>query len=578
MQEQDRTNVERKLKMKTKKKCKVFVLVMLLFVILQACGKNSSVPEEPDWRDRYGMSANGIVTPEPESPPVTKKPTGDDLPSIDLPYPTPLPMREFVPEEGQVELVLWMFGSHEMHLDDHMLAELNYILQQRGCSFYLTKKVEPAEVKVDQISRWQEALDAGEQVDLIYLGNEDINIAYKAYGNTAVIRAITGGYLLSFSDYPETEAKERLLAAYPEEYWKLCSFQGENYGVSNTVSSLSKQKRYLLFNLDAAEQAGIEVPEELDIWNLDELLSQAEAAGVPGFSWSDVLETCGIKNLKCGLYVKVSEDGSYRIINPLEDEELLSLWDKLYYYVEQGWEGDTLTLDRLPLIMCKIGNDESWEGERFRIGSETENRLVRVKVYEEVERIFVEGSYIEMLGIHSGSEHKEEALELLSLMHGDEEIVQLLRYGIEGVHYKWGEEGLEDVMTSELVIHEHGGVIDEKKWSSPESLSFGNQLMYVEMDETLGKENREEEWYAGCADIKWIPYMEEFDEEQKKVADTIKFITFVIFPNGGFLDKSTFMITIDKNYKAEIEKLRTDFAEAGYNELAEEINKKYGLE
>ncbi len=556
---------------------RLLVMIMLYILVLQACTKPVPLPAEPDWRDRYGMSANGTVTPEPESPPVTKKPTGNDFSSIELPYPTPLPMREFVPEEGQVELVLWMFGSHEDKLDDHMLAELNYILQERGCSFYLTKKVEPAEVKLGQISRWQEALDVGEQVDLIYLGNEDDGIAYREYGNTAIIRAIMGGYLLPFSEYPETEAKERLLAAYPEDYWKLCSFQGENYGVSNSVSAYIKRKDYILFNLDAAEQAGIAPPEELDIWNLDELLSQAEAAGVPGFSWSNALDICGIKNLDCGLYVKFSEDGSYRIINPLEDEELLSLWDKLYYYMEQGWRGDTVTLDRLPLIICRSGTDRHWEGERFRIGSDTENRFVRVKVYEELERIFVEGSYIEMLGIHSGSEHKEEALELLSLMHGDEEIVQLLRYGIEGVHYKWGEEGVEDVMTSELEVLKHGYAIDEKKWRSPGSSSFGNLLMYVEMDRMLGKESKEEEWYASCVDIKWVPYMEEFDEEQKKAADTIKFITYVIFPNGGFGNESSFLITIGKNYKNELEKLRTAFAEAGYNELAEEINEKYGL-
>jgi len=553
------------------------LFLFLLLITLQACGKNSSVPEELDWRDQYSHLTNVPVTPEPESPPVTKKPTGIDVSSVELDYPTPLPMREFVPEEGQVELVLWMFGSYEDNLDDHMLAELNYILQKRGYSFYLTKKVEPAEVKPGQISRWQEALDAGEQVDLVFLGGVNDGIAYKEYGNTTIIRAITGGYLLPFSEYPETEAKERLLAEYPEEYWKLCSFQGENYGVSNSVATLIKQNGYLLFNLDAAEKVGIEPPEELDVLNLDELLSQAEEAGIPGVEWSNALEYCGIEHLNCGLYVKVSGDGSYRIINPLEDEELLSLWDKLYYYMEQGWKGVALTPEKVPLIMCKIGNDESWEGDRFRVRCDTEDCFVRVKVYEEFERILVEGSYNQILGIHSGSEHKEEALELLSLMHGDEEIVQLLRYGIEGVHYKWGEEGLEDVMTSELEIHENWCVTDNKTWSSPGNSSFGNLLMYVEMDKKLGKGNKEEEWCAEFADVKWIPYMEEFDVEQKKVADTIKYITYVIFPNGGVSNKSTYLVSIGKNYKAEIEELRTAFAEAGYNELAEEINEKYGM-
>lgn len=363
------------------KRRKLLTTIVLCLLVLQACTKPIPVPEEPDWRDRYGMSANETVTPEPTTPEPTptKNPVESPFSTIELPYPTPLPMREFVPEERQVELVLWMFGSHEDYLDNHMLAELNYILQERGCSFYLTKKVEPAKVMLGQISQWQETLDAGEQVDLIYLGNEDDGIAYREYGNTAIIRAITEGYLLPFSEYPETEAKERLLAAYPEEYWKLCSFKGENYGVSNSVASMIKQKTCLMLNLDAAEKAGIEPPEELDIINLDNLLSQAEEAGIPGVEWSNALEYCGIENLNCGLYVKYAEDGSYRIINPLEDEELLSLWDKLYYYMEQGWKGVALTPEKVPLVMCKIGNDESWEGERFRVRCDTEDCFVRVK-------------------------------------------------------------------------------------------------------------------------------------------------------------------------------------------------------
>ena len=570
-------------------KKRVVAFLLLFCLAATACSKPAEkpaeVPEENDWRDRYGTTLDGTVTPEPDKPTKNPKPTGFDVSSIKLPYPTPLPMREFVPEEGQVELVLWMFGSHDDILDDHIVAELNYILQQRGCSFYLSKRIEPTEVKVAQVSLWQEALDSGEKIDLIFLGREDNGVAYKQYGNTAVIRAITGGYLLPFSEYPETEAKERLLSAYPEDYWRLCSFKGENYGVSNAVSRYFIQRKwYLMLNLDAAEQAGIEVPEKLDVLNLDDLLMQAADAGIPGMEGMDELAYCGIEPLRSGLYVKRVQDGEYKIINPLEDKDLLALWDAQYRYVENGLAGmDSYALGEIPLILYEYGSYKDWDGDRFCMRSEEGRISARVKVYEESERFLVEGDYNELLGISSSTQHKEEAVELLSLMHGDEEIVQLLRYGIEGVHYRFGEEGLEEITTSEIEMHEWGHSMPTKTWETPGSATFGdlfgNSLMYVELDERFGRPNMEEEWYAGMADIELIPYLEDFSEEQKEVQEKVREVTFLVGVHGnGISDISGHLILLKPDYKAQIEALRLAFTEAGYNELAKEVNEAHGLE
>ncbi len=573
-------------KAKRKKSGKILMVCTILFSFcISACSKPvekpAEVPEETDWRERYGLTAGGTVTPESAKPTGAVNPNGQKDPLKDLPYPTTIPKREFVPKEGQVELVLWLFGQHERYLDDHMVAELNHILQERGCSFYLSKRIEPVEVRVGQISLWQEALDAGETVDLIFLGSEDIGLAYKEYGNTAVLRAITGGYLLPFSQYPETEAKERLLSAYPEDYWRLCSFQGENYGVSNAVSNYCiKQKDCLMLNLDAAEQAGIEIPEELDILNLDELLKQAEEAGIPGMSSSvSELDYCGLEPLFSGLYVKYLQNGEYKIVNPVEDEELLALWDTQYRYKEKGWGGfDYYSAGELPLILREYVSDKNWDGERFRARSEKGTLSARVKIYEETERFFVEANYNQILGISSSSLHKEEALELLSLMHGDEEIVQLLRYGLEGVHYRIGEDGLEDITSCEIVEHEHGRRIRTGTWRAPGEHSFGNCLMYVELDERLGKKNPEQ-WYEDMADIELIPYLEEFTKEQRKIQEKIREVTYLVGVNGnGISDIATYLILMKPDYKAQIEKLRTAFAEAGYNELAKEVNEAYGLE
>ena len=377
------------------KKSSVFIWIMLVSFVFSACSKLTVPSEETDWREQYGTTINSTVTETPAKPTATVEPTNKpgeiDFSSFELPYPTPLPVREFVPEDDQVELVLWMFESQEEFLDDHIVAELNHILQERGYDFYLTKRMEPAENKVGQISRWQETLDSGESVDLIFLGSEDGGMAYREYGNTAIVRAITGGYLLPFSEYPETEAKERLLSAYPEAYWRLCSFQGENYGVSNAVSNCVKRKSYLMLNLDAAEAAGIEIPEELDILNLDVLLRQAEEAGIPGMDVMDELTYCSLEPLSSGLYIKYLQNGEYKVVNPVEDEELLALWDAQYRYKENGWGGmDSYSTGEIPLILFASVTDENWDGERFFTNSEKGEISARMKIYEEKERFLVE--------------------------------------------------------------------------------------------------------------------------------------------------------------------------------------------
>ena len=316
--------------------------------------------------------------------------------------------------------------------------------------------------------------------------------------------------------------------------------------------------------------------------NLDELLQQADEAGIPGVNSIQALVYCGIKDLKSGLYIKYLQKGEYKIVNPLEDDELLLLWETMYRYMENGWEGKSpYVTEEIPLIMYTGVYDKNLKGERFYLNSDSGEISARVKIYDEQERFFVEGQYNQMLGIYSDSQHKEEALELLSLMHSDEEIVQLLRYGIEGVHYRKGDKGLEDVVTSELEVFEYGYSIGEKTWRAPDGFSLGNCLMYVELEEELGIENKEEEWYAEFSDIELIPYLENFSEEQKAIANQIKDITFIISKNGGWVtieNNASSLITLDENYKSQIEELRFAFAEAGYNELAKEVNEAYGLE
>ena len=133
-------------------------------------------------------------------------------------------------------------------------------------------------------------------------------------------------------------------------------------------------------------------------------------------------------------------------------------------------------------------------------------------------------------------------------------------------HYQINETG-------ELEITEGWGLF---------KASVGNRLMYLEFEEMLGKENTEEAYYEEISEIEKIPYMEEFTEEQKEQLKKIRAVTYKrLGLNGmsGFMNEASYIVNVSNlDYLEEIEKKTTAFAEAGYNELAEEINEKYGLQ
>ena len=532
------------------------------------CCKSKEAPEQSDWREQYERIHNSTGTPEVGESSTTEAPKKEN-PSGTTPgrlYPTQVPVPEFVPKEDQKELVLFLQGSSGVLYDEHVETALNLLLQERGYSFYITIRTE--ENYGFPLSKWQEMLDAGEKIDLIYFDGEDVAKNYEVYGNKSTMRAILEGYLLPFSQYPETDAKKSLLSAYPDSYWELSSFQGENYGVFGSVSDLVKNKTYVMLNLDAAEQAGIKVPEQLELTKLDELLQQAEGAGIPGVTGLSEMKYSGIYLLPGGMYLKYEQNGTYSIINPMEDTELEELWDAKHRYYENSWIfSDSTREEQFPLIICASGNNDNWNGDVFSMVNQDGKASARVKVYEELPRFYMEGDCSEMLGITAISECKEEAVELLSLMHTDEEVVKLFRYGIEDVHYRIDKEGELEIIGS---------------WSLVKS-SLANRIMYLEFEEELGMTNWENDYYEGISEIVRIPYLEDYTEEQKEQLKKIRAITYTEIKTGnavtGMMNTSSYIIYAkDKDYKDQIGKIRTAFAEAGYNELAKEVNEAYGLE
>lgn len=609
-------------------KKKICFVVLLLALLLSACAKPvENPPQQDDWTALFGgqpASTEGAGMTPPVSADGEKTPTkapasgGYVIPTMEelkarMEYPAQIPPREFVPAEDQTELVLWLPEFSADLIDKHIVVELNHILQSRGYSFYLTVKQEYPREKLDSPCIWQEVLDSGEQVDLIYMDDlRDGEQAVPIYGEQAIVRAIQGGYLLPFSAYPETEAKERLLAAYPESYWKLCRFSGENYGVSRYMCDVWADS-YLLWNLDAAAKAGLSAPEELDVMHLDEMLEQAAAAGVPGAYLSEFesFET-GFEKLSRGLYdlyVKYRQDGSFCLTNPYRDEEILAIWDTMHRYWENGWLSDYEREG--PLIIChsmssregESGTGLDLQENRFRYLTEDGNvNEINVKIYPCKMEVLEEGDIKGLFGITSSTKHPEEAVELFCLLQTDEEIVQLLRYGLENVHYRIGEDGIEDVVSSYVQMHyesrsiplPYGGLwvipvtendeppADEEPfgWSVgnrtttvPGKYIIGNCLLPVELDEMFGTKDSTETAYRTWEGIRMLPYFGALSEEQIGVLKKMRDILYTMV-NNTQIKKGDWRRS---DYKQTLEEVQTALEEIGYDRLVEEINQKMGL-
>lgn len=85
----------------------VLAMTLLLSFFAVACNEKQVTTEESDWRDRYGTVQNGKITSEPTVTSSVQDISVTTAPKPGHHYPTPAPVPEFIPREGQVELVLF---------------------------------------------------------------------------------------------------------------------------------------------------------------------------------------------------------------------------------------------------------------------------------------------------------------------------------------------------------------------------------------------------------------------------------------------------------------------------------------
>ncbi len=289
--------------------------------------------------------------------------------------------------------------------------------------------------------------------------NGSLDIAFSGFIHDQVDFAyslIKEGYFTPLENYLATPHGKELYDIFDPQLWDAVKVDGTIYSVPNgdardIGSTFVFNKKYVSeqdvegFNGNIADLKSLmeKAPVQEDFTHI--------VYGGYNFEFSNLIASDFID----GLMLPHDGTGAY---NPFELDnfrEYLTVFNEYYKagYVnyELSWKGNTIStavnekfLETGNFLVC-IGVGGAYNPET--VGTD----VITVETTPYL-RSRVAGT----VGIAAKSEHKDEAFELLSLVHTDNELANLLIYGIEGVDYKLEDgvvhpidgEGLKDANRS----------------------------------------------------------------------------------------------------------------------------------
>lgn len=278
-------------------------------------------------------------------------------------------------------------------------------------------------------------------------------------------RLIKEGFLLDITQYlTTTDEGAKLYNAYSEEMWESVAREGRVYGYDNDV--ITARTNVLSCNKDMAEKCGLKVEEGFSFYDIGAILADKDISAaieegvIPLYADSEYLyRMLGYYEIGCGIFAKKDTSGNWIAFNGAEDEELIKLFGTLREYKEKGW----LKTGTTNLLKVREG-EYIFSAVSFSYTSdyplgETEDKLllgVNAKTMATTICDIIPGTIYygfrdlmkdEIYGITSWSEYQEEALRLITLLSTEEELANLLRYGIEDKYYTYRDRRVRKLST-----------------------------------------------------------------------------------------------------------------------------------
>ena len=290
------------------------------------------------------------------------------------------------------------------NVSDDTIDEFNKLLQDKGCDFKLALEKIDLENYADELKK------------------TDCDIAYTGFigenNENYPLELIKEGYFECLDDYI---TKADWYKNIPDKMWNAIKYENKVYTIPN--ESQVPQGINIVFNLNKVSK------EQIDKFNgnildLTEIINEPNSIiyGIPSLYFSNVLGYA----YNNGVVVSLDNKKAY---NPYENKEIVNYLKSINDIYKKGIMMDVEKLNGLNQKADEDGKKHvQWSAYITPNLGCVDDKDIDPYIYP-ISKAIIETNYACTMGITSKSSKKEDAFKLLSLLHTDNDLGNLLIYG-----------------------------------------------------------------------------------------------------------------------------------------------------
>ncbi len=352
-----------------------------------------------------------------------------------------------------VMMVATLFAAVPAHAADYV--KLTWV---QGCASDAPTDVAEVNEALNVISREK----LGVEVDIIYMTGEQVLTSIQAgevydmyftcdwYNDYA-----TQSYAGIFADITEQikTVTPELYATMPEEVWELAKVGGKLYGIP--VKKDYCPEIFVMFDKEFFASIDMEIPAEMDFVDLEPYLAAQKEAFPDEYplvlmrSPSGIDATFNYINRDCQIgfpYSAAGTEDATKIISMYEDEEMIRRLTALHDWYVKGY----INPDAATTEVAGIDNKQHFL--KFGQGFYGADSIWSSGYQYPIAISKISGPYLSTSGVRGSlnafsvtlednAAKLELALKYQELVNTDKTYRDILRYGVEGKHFNYNEDG-----------------------------------------------------------------------------------------------------------------------------------------
>lgn len=302
----------------------------------------------------------------------------------------------------------------------------------------------------------------GVEVEIIYMTNDQVLTSIQSgevydmyftcdWHNDYATQAFAGIFA-DITDLVPTVTPE-LYATMPEEVWELAKVNGRLYGIP--VKKDYCPEIFVEFDKELFASLGMEIPEEMDFLDLEPYLKAQKEAEPDKYPLVLTKSPSGIdgtfnfvnRNALIGFpYSAAGTENATKIISVFEDEEMIKKFEALHEWYKAGYINPDAATTETTGVDTKVNYIKFGQGFYGADAIWSSSNQYAIQISK------ISGPYLSVSGVRgslnaisSALESDPERLELClkyqELVNTDLEYRDTLRYGIEGKHFNYNEDG-----------------------------------------------------------------------------------------------------------------------------------------